>query len=109
MNIEDIPNIPDRDERFAVIAVDCYNEYEQFSAFEVYLIDALRTPFAAVWGHGASATPVTVLGVADADEEEGVRLKVRHADGDARCQPTSSGPQTPLASTPRCSTTTASL
>lgn len=82
MNIEDIPNIPDRDERFVAITVDCYDEYKQLSAFEVYLTDALQSPFAAVWGQGASATPMTVLGVADADEEEGVRLKVRHANGD---------------------------
>ena len=43
--------------------VDCYNEYEQPSAFEVYLTDALRAPFVAAWGQGVSATAVTVLGV----------------------------------------------
>jgi hypothetical protein len=54
------------------------------SAFEVYLTDALRTPFAATWGPpgGAQAERVTVLGVADTDDREGVRLRVRHSDGD---------------------------
>jgi hypothetical protein len=84
MNIEDIPSIPDRERRFEEITVDCYDEYEVLSAFEVYLTDALRTPFAASWGKpGTPGTAiVTVLGVADMDEREGVRLRVRHQDGD---------------------------
>jgi hypothetical protein len=84
MNIEDIPSIPDREKRFEEITVDCYDEYEVLSAFEVYLTDALRTPFAASWGKPGTpgATIVTVLGVADTDEREGVRLRVRHSDGD---------------------------
>jgi hypothetical protein len=55
------------------------------SAFEVYLTDALQTPFNATWGApdaAQSAEPVTVLGVADTDDREGVRLRVRHSDGD---------------------------
>ena len=62
MNIEDIPNIPDREQRFEEITVDCYDEYEVLSAFEVYLTDALRTPFAATWGKPGTrgATTVTV-------------------------------------------------
>jgi hypothetical protein len=54
------------------------------SAFEVYLTDALRTPFTATCGApGASqAEPVTVLGISDTDEREGVRLRVRSGDGD---------------------------
>lgn len=84
MNIEDIPNIPDREKRFEEITVDCYDEYEVLSAFEVYLTDALRTPFTATWGQPGTpaAAAVTVLGVADTDEREGVRLRVRHQDGD---------------------------
>jgi len=84
MNIEDIPSIPDREKRFEEITVDCYDEYEVLGAFEVYLTDALRTPFTATWGApGASqAEPVTALGVADTDEREGVRLRVRKSDGD---------------------------
>jgi Calcium binding len=84
MNIEDIPSIPDREKRFEEITVDCYDEYEVLSAFEVYLTDALRTPFVATWGAPgtAQAEPVTVLGVADTDEREGVRLRVRGSDGD---------------------------
>jgi hypothetical protein len=84
MNIEDIPSIPDRDKRFEEITVDCYDEYEVLSAFEVYLTDALRMPFAATWGAPGStqAERVTVLGVADSDDREGVRLRVRGSDGD---------------------------
>jgi hypothetical protein len=84
MNIEDIPSIPDREKRFEEITVDCYDEYEILSAFEVYLTDALRTPFAAAWGKPGTpgAAAVTVLGVADTDEREGVRLRVRHQNGD---------------------------
>ena len=84
MNIEDIPSIPDREKRFEEITVDCYDEYEVLSAFEVYLSDALRTPFTATWGKPGTpdATTVTVLGKADTDEREGVRLRVRHQDGD---------------------------
>ena len=84
MNIEDIPSIPDREKRFEEITVDCYDEYEVLSAFEVYLTDALRTPFVAMWGKPSTpqADRVTVLGVADTDEREGVRLRVRGSDGD---------------------------
>jgi calcium binding protein len=84
MNIEDIPSILDREKRFEEITVDCYDEYEVLSAFEVYLTDALQTPFAASWSEPStrSAQPVTVLGVADTDEREGVRLRVRASDGD---------------------------
>src|SRR5215207_7016934 len=84
MNIEDIPSIPDREKRFEEITVDCYDEYEVLSAFEVYLTDALRTPFAAMWGKTSTpqADRVTVLGVANTDEREGVRLCVRHSDGE---------------------------
>jgi hypothetical protein len=89
MNIEDIPSIPDRDRRFEEITVDCYDEYEVLSAFEVYLTDALRTPFAATWGArgAAQADRVTVLGVAGTYDREGVRLRVRHRDGDEYAVP----------------------
>jgi hypothetical protein len=83
MDIADIPNLPSREERFEAITVDCYNEYEQLSAFEVYLSDALRTPFAALWGApGAKRLPVTVLGTADSSDDDGVVLRVRLADDD---------------------------
>src|SRR5262245_16211702 len=79
MNIEHIPSIPDREKCFEEITVDCYDEYEVLSAFEVYLTDALLSPVAASWGE--PGTPggaiVTVLGVANTDEYEGVRLRVR--------------------------------
>src|SRR5439155_4965952 len=83
MDIADIPSIPDREKRFEEITVDCYDEYEVLSAFEVYLTDALRTPFVATWGTpGTSqAEHATVLGVAGTDEREGVRLRVRGGDG----------------------------
>jgi hypothetical protein len=84
MNIEDIPSIPDREQRFEEITVDCYDEYEVLSAFEVYLSDALRVPFTATWGELGTpqAELVMVLGVANTDEREGVRLRVRQTDGD---------------------------
>jgi hypothetical protein len=84
MNIEDIPSIPDRETRFEEITVDCYDEYEVFSSFTVYLTDALRVPFGATWGAPGTAdsVPVTVLGAGDADEHEGVYLRVRASDGD---------------------------
>jgi hypothetical protein len=84
MDIADIPSIPDREKRFEEITVDCYDEYEVQSAFEVYLTDALRTPFTATWSKPgtAQAEPATVLGVAGTDEREGVRLRVRGSDGD---------------------------
>jgi hypothetical protein len=63
VDIADIPNLPSRAERFDAITVDCYGEDEMLSAFEVYLSDALRTPFAALWGApGTERLPVTVLG-----------------------------------------------
>jgi Calcium binding len=84
MDIADIPNITDREKRFEEITVDCYDEYEVLGAFEVYLTDALRTPFAASWGPPgtAQAEHATVLGVAGTDERDGVRLRVRGGDGD---------------------------
>lgn len=84
MDIADIPSIPDREKRFEEITVDCYDEYEVLSAFEVYLTDALHTPFMVTWGQPgtAQAEPVTVLGAASTDDREGVRLRVRHGDGD---------------------------
>src|SRR5215212_3147247 len=72
MNIEDIPSIPDREKRFEEITVDCYDEYEILSAFEVYLTDALHTPFAATWGKPGTpdAAAVTVLRVRAGDGDE---------------------------------------
>jgi len=87
MNIEDIPSIPDREKRFEEITVDCYNEYEVLSAFEVYLTDALQGPFAATWrdpDEPDHSEPVTVLGVADVDDRRGVLMKVRRANGKER-------------------------
>jgi hypothetical protein len=84
MDIKEIPSIPDREKRFEEITVDCYDEYEALSAFDVYLTDALRMPFAATWGTPGTAQVerVSILGVAEMDEHEGVRLRVRHSDGD---------------------------
>lgn len=84
MNTEDIPSIPEREKRFEEITVDCYDDYEVFSAFEIYLTDALRMPFAAIWGAPgtAQAERVTVLGVAEAEDYKVARVNVRHSDGD---------------------------
>src|SRR4051812_37172782 len=84
MEIKDIPTIPDREKRFLEITVDCYDEYEVLSAFMVYLTDALQPPFTATWGTSGTVQPeqVVVLGVAETDEQDGVRLRVRSGDGD---------------------------
>lgn len=84
MNLEDIPMIPERDKRFDEITVDCYDEYEILNAFECYVTEALRTPFAASWGMPthADAQSVTVLGIAETDERQGMRLRVRANAGE---------------------------
>jgi hypothetical protein len=51
MDIADIPNLPSREERFEAITVDCYNEYEQLSAFEVDCTQSTGP-------HGADASPI---------------------------------------------------
>jgi hypothetical protein len=86
-DIADIPEIPDRATRLAEVTVDCYGRDEELSAFEVYLSDALQPPYAASWrdpdepGH---AEAVTVLGVADVDEQRGILLQVRRRGGKVR-------------------------
>ncbi|MBX0326605.1 calcium-binding protein [Oscillochloris sp. ZM17-4] len=83
MEIADIPNLPSREQRFEEITVDCYNEDEALSAFEVYLSEALQTPFAARWGApGTERMPVIVFGAASGYDDDGVLLRVRLADGD---------------------------
>ncbi len=84
MHIKDIPNIPERNRRFDEITVDCYDEYEILSAFEAYVTEALQLPFAASWGKAGqgAAQSVTVLGLADMDDRQGVRLRVRAGDAD---------------------------
>lgn len=87
VEIRDIPLIPERKERFEEILVDCYGQYEELSAMNVYLEDALNFPFAAHWrdpdesGHGEL---ITVLGVADVDDRRGVLLQVRRSNGKER-------------------------
>jgi hypothetical protein len=87
IEIEDIPTLPDREERIEEITVDCYGQAEELAAFEVYFTDAMQFPFAATWrdpdepGH---AEAITVLGVADVDERRGVLLQVRRGDVERR-------------------------
>jgi hypothetical protein len=79
MWLEDIPQIPDRDERIAEVLTDAYGEEEQLMGFETYLDDTLQFPFEAIWrdpdekGH---AEPVKVLGVAGSNLRRGVLLKI---------------------------------
>jgi hypothetical protein len=81
--IEEIPTIPDQGQRIEEITVDCYNQAEELSAFEVYFTDAVQFPFTATWrdpdepGH---AEPVTVLGVDSVDERRGILLQVQRGD-----------------------------
>ena len=87
MDIEDIPELPDRRQRMEALLVDCYGREEELSAFEVYCSDALRPPFAAVWrdpdepGHEEA---VTVVGPAGVDDRRGVLLTVRRSGRKAR-------------------------
>lgn len=79
-DIEEIPRLPDQDERIAEVTVDCHGQAEELAAFEVYFTDALRFPFPAEWrdpDEDGFAKPVTVLGVADVDERRGVLLRVQ--------------------------------
>ena len=83
IDIGDIPAIPDRDERFEEILVDCYGQYEELSAMGVYFEDAATYPFAATWrdpdepGHTEA---VTVLGVNTVDDRRGILLNVKRGD-----------------------------
>jgi hypothetical protein len=87
IEIEDIPTLPDQDERIEAITVDCYGQAEELSAFDVYFTDAMQFPFAATWrdpdepGH---AEAITVLGVADVDDRRGVLLQARRGDRQRR-------------------------
>jgi hypothetical protein len=86
-DIADIPEIPDPATRLAEITVDCYGREEELSAFDVYLSDALRPPFAASWrdpDEPRHAEPVTVLGGTDLDERRGILLEVRRRGGKTR-------------------------
>jgi hypothetical protein len=80
--IEDIPHLPDRQQRLDALMVDCYGRDEELSAFDVYFSDALRPPFAAIWrdpddpGHEEA---VTVAGLARVDDRRGVLLKIQRA------------------------------
>jgi hypothetical protein len=86
-SIEDIPEIPDQETRLAEITVDCYGQYEELSAFEVYFTDALKPPFAALWcdPHDPDhAERVTVLGIGAVDQRRGILLAVRRQGGKER-------------------------
>lgn len=78
-DIADIPTLPDQAQRLEEVIVDCYGQVEELAAMEVYFTDAVHYPFAATWrdpdepGH---AEPVTVLGLATADERRGILLNV---------------------------------
>jgi hypothetical protein len=86
-SVEDIPSIPDQDQRISEVIVDCYNQAEELVAMEVYFTDAMQFPFAATWrdldepGH---AEPVTVLGVDEVHERRGVLLAVKRGEKQRR-------------------------
>ena len=86
-DIEDIPRLPDRQQRMGALLVDCYGRDEELSAFEVYFSDALQPPFAAIWRDPDDLRheeAVTVLGLARVDDRRGVLLKVRRAGQEER-------------------------
>jgi hypothetical protein len=79
-DIEDIPRLPDRQQRRDALLVDCYGQDEELSAFEVYFSDALQPPFAALWRDPDDPDheeAVTVAGLARVDDRRGVLLKVQ--------------------------------
>lgn len=85
--IEDIPNIPDQSQRIREVTVDCYNQAEELSAFEVYFTDAMQFPFPATWrdlDEADHAEPVTVLGLDSVDQRRGVLLSVKRGDKQRR-------------------------
>jgi hypothetical protein len=77
---DEIPEIPDRDERIKEVLTDAYGEEEELVAFETYLGDSLEFPFEATWrdpdekGH---AEKVKVLEMAGSNLRRGVLLKVQ--------------------------------
>lgn len=86
-DIEDIPSIPDRDQRLEEVLVDCYGQAEELAAMEVYFTDAMQFPFAATWrdpDEPDQAEPITVLGVADVNERRGVLLHVKRGEKERR-------------------------
>jgi Calcium binding len=88
--IEDIPHLPDHQQRLEALLVDCYGPDEERAALDVYCSDALQPPFVAIWCDpdepGYDET-VTVLGIAGVDERRGVLLKVRRRSGKERAVP----------------------
>jgi hypothetical protein len=86
-DVEDIPSIPDREDRIREVTVDCYGQAEELAAMEVYFTDAMQFPFAAAWhdpDEAGHAEPLTVLGVADVDERRGMLLRVKRGDKERR-------------------------
>src|SRR5438046_7151469 len=78
-DIEDIPRLPDRQQRLDALLVDCYGREEELSAFEVYFTDALQPPFAAVWrdpDDPSHEETVTVLALTRVDDRRGALVRV---------------------------------
>jgi len=82
-DIEDIPSIPDQEERIEEVTVDCYGQSEELSSMEVYLMDAVQYPFEATWrdpDESGHAEPVTVLSFGTTDERRGILLVMQYGD-----------------------------
>jgi hypothetical protein len=82
-DIEDIPSIPDQEERIQEVTVDCYGQSEELSSMEVYLMDAIQYPFEATWhdpDEAGHAEPITVLGFGTTDDRRGILLEVQYGD-----------------------------
>ncbi len=86
-DIEDIPGMPDQEDRIRAVTMDCYGQAEELVAMEVYLTDAMQFPFAATWrdpDEPDHAEQVMVLGVGDVDDRRGVLLRVKRGDKERR-------------------------
>lgn len=79
-DMEDITKIADQFQCLSEVTVDCYNQSEELTAIKVYFTDAMHFPFAATWrdpDEPGPAEPITVLGVDEVHERQGVLLSVK--------------------------------
>jgi hypothetical protein len=80
LSISEIPLLKKREKRLEAVLVDAYGPLEQLTAMEVYLGDALRTPFKALWrdpDQPDHEDEVAVLGVYGSDDQRGALLHIK--------------------------------
>jgi hypothetical protein len=84
MEISEIPQLPDREQRFEELFVDTYGIWEELSGMGVYFDDCLTFPFEAIWrdeeGSGYQET-ATVIGIGPESNRDALTLKVQRSRG----------------------------